>query len=72
MIGSPKSLTAIVHVRFHHNKESGSESWPSDLEMVGKILERASEMGPDMQEILVKFADYLRDLDGTKVGQKPG
>ncbi len=75
MIESPKSLTAIVHIKFHYeelgkqqNKLGGDE-----LDMIGKLLERASTLGPDMQELLGKFADYLQKVGCKEDGQKgPG
>jgi len=71
MIESPKSLTAIVHVKFHY-KELGSKPVDQDeIEMLAKILDQGSELSPGMQEILLKFADYLnqnmkRDGGGDK------
>ena len=71
MIGPPKSLTAIVHVRFHYDEEGETEPGAADLEMVGKLLERASKMEPDMRDILVKFADYLQKVGRKEDGQSP-
>jgi hypothetical protein len=66
MLGSPKSLTAIVHVRFQY-EELEAELGGAELDMIGKILERASKLEPDMREIMLKFADFLQ---GQGVGQK--
>lgn len=69
MTQSPKSLTAIVYVRFHHEvpeKQPRSE----EAEWMGRIFDRASEMEPELQEILVDFANYLSKID-RKAGQSP-
>jgi len=59
---SPKSLTAIIHVRFHYKEEQGKEASDSEIAMMSRILDHASELPKDQQEILVKFAEYLEKL----------
>lgn len=68
MMESPKSLTAIVHVRFHYKEPETKLVSESELEMLGRILDRASELPPEQQEIMVKFAKYLAEL-GQKTGE---
>lgn len=60
MFESPKSLTATVYVRFHY-KQSETKVEASELELVNKILDQASDMSPERRELLLKFADYLMD-----------
>jgi len=61
MIQSPKSLTAVVHVRFHYNDEKINKP-PSrqEMELFSQLREQASEMEPDLQEILLQFAGHLK------------
>ncbi|MBA7695670.1 hypothetical protein ES703_104302 [subsurface metagenome] len=66
MMESPKSLTAVVHVKFHYKDTEAKPVSDSDLKMISRILDTASSMEPEFQELLVKFADHLRKL-GEKV-----
>lgn len=62
----PKSLTATVHVRFNPKEVEGKSGGPTDIEMMARILDQASEMSPELQNILVKFAESLMKIG--KVG----
>jgi len=64
MIKSPKSLTAIVHVKFHYKEPETKPVGQSEIEMMARVLDQASHLEPEMQEILVKFANYLNQLGG--------
>jgi len=55
----PQSMTATVYVRFHYKNPEAKSPDKGATEMIGKILDQASEMDPAFQELLVKFADYL-------------
>jgi len=69
---SPKSLTAMVHVRFHYRELPSQAPSKSEIEVLGSLLERASKLDPDLQELLVRFADYVKgSSEGTGVGQSP-
>jgi len=46
MIEPPKSLTAVVHVRFHHG-EAKTEATESSIETLSKLLDHASELSPE-------------------------
>lgn len=59
---SPQSLTATVHVRFNYGEPKSEPVTTSDVEMLNKILDKASELSPDHRELLVKFADYINGL----------
>jgi len=65
MIESPKSLTAVVHVKFHYEeKESKSDTeseTESGVETLSKLLDQASELDPEYQELLIKFANHLKE-----------
>ncbi|MBU0847369.1 hypothetical protein KKH23_09325 [Patescibacteria group bacterium] len=60
---SPKSLTAVVHVKFHYEDGEGKGGIKSvsdrDIEVISRVLDRAAGLEPELQEVLVKFADYL-------------
>lgn len=69
MFESPKSLTATIYVRFNYKEPESQPSEETRTEIIGKILDRASELAPELQEILAKFTDYLNQLDPKKEGQ---
>jgi len=64
MIDTPKSLTAVVHVKFNYQEPTGKTPDPREVEILSRILDQASSLSPELQEIMVKFADYLGDLTG--------
>ncbi|MBA7685508.1 hypothetical protein ES703_93933 [subsurface metagenome] len=71
MMKSPKSLTATIYVRFHYEEPEGSPLFAGQTEMVGRILDQANDLDPDLQEILVKFADHLSTQGQEKAEQSP-
>lgn len=60
---SPKSLTAIIHVKFDY-KGAEQPISQGEMEILSHILDRAVELSPESREILVKFADYLSQPPG--------
>jgi len=64
---SPRTLTAVIRVRFNYKeeeekkKEEASAS-EGELELINHILEQASQLSPEHQELLAKFAEYLNGL----------
>jgi len=63
----PRSLTAVVHVTFNYG--DGGRPKPAsepEIEMLSRILNNASDLSSEEQEILVKFADYLNQLKEDK------
>ena len=68
MIESPKSLTAVVHVKFHYEDAEDKPISEQDIELVSQILTKAAGMKPEEQSLLVRFADYLVQF---KDGQNP-
>lgn len=72
MMESPRSLTAVVHVKFNYKEHKNPKVNKSDLEVMSKILDQAAEMPPEHQELMAKFADYLKNLSENKVGAEPG
>jgi len=59
MIQSPRSLTAVVHVKFHYDEVEAKPVNERDIEMLSQILSKASGLEPELQQLLIKFADYL-------------
>jgi len=62
MIDTPKSLTAIVHVKFNYRESEAKAPDSREIEILSRILDQASSLSPEMQETMVKFADYLGGL----------
>lgn len=60
MIETPKSLTAIVHVRFHYEESKSKLPSEGEIEILANLMDKASELDPDFQEILIKFASHLK------------
>lgn len=70
---SPKSLTALVHIRFHYGEVPSKPPGKSEIEILAGLLDHASELDPTLQELLVKFADYIKKTsEEAGVGQNPG
>jgi len=64
MIESPKSLTAIVHIRFHYKEQETKPVGEGEIEIMSRILDRTSELSPELQEMVVNFTDYLNKHGG--------
>lgn len=63
---SPKSLTAVVYVRFNY-QDKGTEAKPlgrGELEMLNRLMDQACNLPVDLQEMLVKFGSYLKTGPG--------
>jgi len=56
---SPKSLTAIVHVKFHYIEPKTKPVSEGEIEMMANVLDKTSDLSPEMRDIVVKFAEYL-------------
>jgi len=65
MIQSPKSLTAIVHVRFNYEKTEPRPAEEGEIESISNILEQTADLPHNLQTILLQFAEYL-----SKSGKK--
>ncbi|MBA7679407.1 hypothetical protein ES703_87699 [subsurface metagenome] len=70
MLRTPKSLTATIHVQFNYDGEKEpKQATEGEVELVNKILDRTSELEPDLQNTILKFVDYLNKLGGKGDGQ---
>lgn len=66
MIEAPKSLTALVHVKFNYQEPEAKGVSESEVEILSHILDQASNLPTEMQEILVAFANYLEKTSGAE------
>ncbi|HUV53013.1 MAG TPA: hypothetical protein VMW64_08065 [Dehalococcoidia bacterium] len=62
----PKSLTALVHVKFNYQEPEDKGVSESEVEILSHILDQASNLPTEMQEILVAFANYLEKTSGAE------
>ena len=61
MIQGPRSLTATVHVRFNYAGDELKPAVEGQTQMIDDLLEHANNLGPELQELLIKFASYLKE-----------
>lgn len=66
---APKPLTATVHVRFHYRDLGEGTVSQGETERIGRILDQAGEMAPELLEMLLKFASFVSDLRPKEDGQ---
>ena len=59
MIETPKSLTAIVHVKFNYSENKQPPVEEGEIELLNRIINQGSDLSPQMQDMLAKFADHL-------------
>ncbi len=65
MFESPKSLTAVIYIRFQ--EPTGKPPNEEEKEILSRMMDEADELDPELNEILVQFADYLnKDSSGRK------
>ena len=57
----PRSITATVLIVFHENGSKAKGD--SQVELVSRIMSQASELDPECQELLFKFAFFLGKPD---------
>jgi hypothetical protein len=71
-----KSLTGVLHMpevkvnfylSFDEREPEGKEA-----KKIGSIMDQASDLSPEMQEVLIKFADFLEKHAEKPSGQGPG
>ena len=65
MMNTPKSLTATIHVRFHYKEPELEKATEGETKVLDELLARVSELAPEHQDLLVKFANYLKDFSGN-------
>ena len=65
----PKSLTAVVHVKFHYGDSECKPVGEREIEMIGQLLQKASGLEPELQELLIKFAEFINQGGKKEDGQ---
>lgn len=72
-----KSLTATIHLpdvnvhlfaQFEQKCGKTKQVEDNEIELLSRILDQASEASPELQEIILKFADYIKDLNKQSPG----
>jgi len=67
---TPKSMTATFHlpdvraqiyVRFQY-EDGDSPASDSEIKLMGRVLDKAAGLNGSMQELLVRFAEYLEKI----------
>ena len=67
MVNLPSSLTAIVHMKFQFDEKEKKLVGQAEIQLLDELLDRAGDLDPELQEMLVKFADYV-SVHSTKRG----
>jgi len=57
MFELPKSLTAVIHIRFQ--EPISKPPTEKEIEILNRMMDKSDELDPELSEILVQFADYL-------------
>ena len=76
MIEIPKSLTGTIHLpdarlNFHlifGEGETKDQPEGEEAKLMGKILNQAVELSPELQELLVSFADHIHKVNNKGQG----
>lgn len=66
MMQTPKSLTATVHIRFHYDETKSKPPSEGEIELLNRLMDQATELEPKLQELLVKFADYIKEISSEE------
>ena len=74
----PKSLTGVIHLpdvrlNFHVNfagKKGETDPQGEEAELLNSIFEQCISASPELQEILVNFADHIKKA-AEKTAQDP-
>jgi len=67
MVNLPSSLTAVVHMRFHFDEKEKKLVGQAEIRVLDELLDRAGDLDPELQEMLIKFANYV-STNSTKRG----
>ena len=74
----PKSLTATIHLpdvrlnlHLSFDGKEGAVLTGDEAKKIGRILDSALELSPELQELMLGFAEYIRRTTEKKGGQSP-
>ena len=59
---SPRSLTAVIQLKFDYQEREAKPVGCCDVEMISQILDKACGLDPELQELLLKCADLLNQV----------
>ena len=68
----PISVTAIVHLKFHFDKESRKIIGEAEIQLIDELMAQASDLDPELQELLLKFANYMKGKPTSNGGPEAG
>lgn len=60
-----KHIIATVHIVFNENGSQAKGG--KEAELISRMMEKASGLDWEMQELLVKFVEFLKHEKGEKV-----
>jgi len=60
----PTSMTALINLKFHYDEETGKLSGEVDLQLLDELIGEAKDLQPDLQEILIRFAQSINKTSG--------
>ena len=75
----PQSLTGVIHLpdaklsfhlSFGNDQKGPTEIKGEEAKMIGHILNQTLKQSPELQELMVSFADYLKSA--AEKAQKTG
>ena len=74
----PKSLTATIHlpdarmdIHLSFDGNEGAVLTGDEAKKIGRILNSALDLSPELQELVIGFADYVRRTTENKGRQSP-
>jgi len=60
----PTSMTALINIKFHYDEETRKLSGEVDLQLLDELIGEAKDLQPDLQEILIRFAQSINKTSG--------
>ena len=63
----PTSMTALINIKFRYDEETRKLSGEVDLQLLDELMGEAKDLQPDLQEILIRFAQSLNKTSGETI-----
>ncbi len=60
----PRSVTAVFHLRLILDPEQGKPIGEGETGLLDHLMKQATELNPEHQEMLVRFAGHLKRPEG--------
>ena len=62
-MGEPlRSVTAVIHLKLHYGETEERPPTKRVGELVAEIVDRADQLSPEMQELILKFGEYMKQV----------